>query len=170
MTDYITVGKIATSFGIRGEVKVIPYTDFPERFAQTKRLFLCKKDFFREVEIETVNYSGEYIIVKLMGIDSPEEAAEYRNALLQVPREDLWPLPEGSYYHFQIVGLTVFTVDRLFLGQVVDILETGCNDVYVVRDDKGKEYLLPALKDVVKEIDLEKGLMFVQPLPGLFEE
>ena len=84
--------------------------------------------------------------------------------------EDLWPLPDGSYYHFQIVGLTVFTVDGVPLGEVVDILETGSNDVYVIRDDEGKEHLLPALKDVVKDIDLEKGLMLVQPLPGLLEE
>lgn len=170
MAEYITVGKIATSFGIRGEVKVIPYTDFPERFAQTKRLFLCKKEFCREVELEAVSYSGKFIILKLVGIDSPEKAAEYRNALLKVSHEDLWPLPDGSYYHFQIVGLTVFTVDGVPLGEVVDILETGSNDVYVIRDDEGKEHLLPALKDVVKDIDLEKGLMLVQPLPGLLEE
>jgi 16S rRNA processing protein RimM len=170
MSEYITVGKITTSCGIKGEVKVIPYTDFPERFAHTKRLFICKEGFRCEVELERANCCGKYIIMKLEGIDSPEKAAEYRNALLQIPRDEVWPLPEGSYYHFQIVGLKVFTVDGLFLGQVVDILETGSNDVYVIRDDRKKEHLLPALRDVVRDIDLEKGLMVVQPLPGLFEE
>lgn len=170
MADYITVGKIAAPFGLRGEVKVIPYTDFPERFVQTRRLFLNKDGLFREANIERVTCRERDIILKIKGIDSPEEAAEYRQALLQIPRDEAWPLPEGSYYHFQIIGLSVATADGLVLGRVAEILETGSNDVYVVRDDKKKEYLIPALKDVVRDIDLEKGLMLIQPLPGLLEE
>lgn len=170
MADYITVGEIAAPFGLRGEVKVIPYTDFPERFVQTRRLFLNKDGLFREANIERVTCRERDIILKIKGIDSPEEAAEYRQALLQIPRDEAWRLPEGSYYHFQIIGLSVATADGLVLGRVAEILETGSNDVYVVRDDKKKEYLIPALKDVVRDIDLEKGLMLIQPLPGLLEE
>jgi len=170
MSDYITVGEIAAPFGVRGEVKVIPYTDFPERFEKTRKLFLNKDGLLREVCIDRAILREKDVILKIKGIDTPEEAAEYRRALLQIPRDEVWPLPADSYYRFQIIGLTVTTADGVALGRVADILETGSNDVYVVRDNGKREYLIPALRDVIKDIDLEKGLMVIQPLPGLLEE
>ncbi|AFV11248.1 16S rRNA-processing protein RimM [Thermacetogenium phaeum DSM 12270] len=170
MFDYITVGEITATFGVRGEVKVIPYTDFPERFEKTRKFFLNKDGLLREVWIERAAIREKDVILKIKGIDTPEEAAEYRRALLQIPPDEVWPLPPDSYYRFQIIGLTVTTADGVALGRVADILETGSNDVYVVRDNEKREYLIPALKDVIKDIDLEKGLMVIQPLPGLLEE
>lgn len=170
MSDYITVGEIAAPFGVRGEVKVIPYTDFPERFEKTRKLFLNKDGLLQQVCIDRAILREKDVILKIKGIDTPEEAAEYRRALLQIPRDEVWPLPADSYYRFQIIGLTVTTADGVALGRVADILETGSNDVYVVRDNGKREYLIPALRDVIKDIDLEKGLMVIQPLPGLLEE
>jgi 16S rRNA processing protein RimM len=154
---------------MRGEVKVIPLTDFPERFSRGGVYHLSKQNLFEKVIIQNSRSTGREIIIKFEGIDTPESARRYRGALLQVPRDDLLPLPEGRYYHFQIVGLLAVTEDGAVLGKVADILQTGSNDVYLIKSDQGKELLLPALKDVVREIDLEKGLMVIRPLPGLLE-
>jgi 16S rRNA processing protein RimM len=170
VSEYITVGKIAAPYGVQGAVKVIPLTDFPERFSAKRHYFLVKGSLKLKVDAWLVGRSKRQLIMKIDGIDTPEEAREYRHALLQVPREEVWPLPEGHYYHFQVIGLQVQTEGGALLGTVVDILETGSNDVYVLKDEQGKEFLIPALKEVVKGIHPEKGLMVVRPLPGLLEE
>jgi len=170
MAEYITVGKVTAPFGIRGEVKVVPLTDFPERFSNKGRYYLSKQNLFKAVEIQDVKIRSRDIIIKFAGVDTRETAQEYRNALLQVPREDVLPLPKGHYYHYQIVGLLVETEGGTVLGRVTEVLETGSNDVYLVKDDQGREFLLPALKEVIRDIDLEKGLMLVRPLPGMLED
>jgi 16S rRNA processing protein RimM len=169
VVEYITVAKIAAPFGVRGEVKVIPLTDFPERFSTKRRYFLSKGNLIREVDAQVVALRKREFIMKIDGIDTPEQAGEYRNARLQVPREEAWPLPEGHFYHFQVVGLQVLTEEGTILGTVADIIETGSNDVYLVKDEQGKEILIPALKEVVKDIDLKNGLMLIRSLPGLLE-
>lgn len=168
---YITVGQISKPFGVRGEVKVVPYTDFPERFRTTKRLFVLVNGHMIEKEVEKAKVQEKRIIIKLAGINTPEEASKFRGALLQVPVEEVRELPEGSYYYFQIVGLNVYTLEGKPIGIVEEILNTGSNDVYLVRDQRSKkEVLLPAIKDVIKKIDLEEKSMFVDLLPGLLEE
>jgi 16S rRNA processing protein RimM len=169
VSEYITVGKITAPYGVQGAVKVIPLTDFPERFSAKRHYFLVKEKLKREVDAWVVGRRKRELIIKIDGIDTPEQAREYRNALLQVPREEVWPLPEGHFYHFQLIGLQVKTEEGTVLGTVVDILETGSNDVYVLKDEQGKEFLIPALKEVVKGIHPEEGLMLVRPLPGLLE-
>ncbi len=170
MDEYITVGKVAAPFGVQGKVRLIPLTDYPERFKEDGHYYLAKQNLFMEVEIQGVKIRDGEIIIKLQGIDTPEAAHIYRNALLQVPRRDVMKLPNGHYYHFQIVGLLAVTEESAILGRVIEIIETGSNDVYLVRDEQGREILLPALKEVIREIDLEKGTMLVRPLPGLLEE
>jgi 16S rRNA processing protein RimM len=170
MAEYITVGKVTASFGVRGEVKVIPLTDYPERFKEDGHYYLSKKNLFMEVEIQGVKIRDREIIIKFKGIDSPEAAQIYRNALLEVPRGDVFELPDDHYYYFEIVGLLAVTEEGAILGRVIEIIETGSNDVYLVENEQGREILLPALKEVIREIDLEKGTMLVRPLPGLLEE
>lgn len=170
MAEYITVGKVAAPFGVRGEVKVIPLTDFPDRFYQGGHYYLSKQNIFKEVEIQGVKIKGREIIIKLEGIDTPEDARKYQNALLQVPQDEVWPLPQDHYYHYQIVGLLAITEEGIVLGRVTEVLETGSNDVYLVKDEQGREYLLPALKEVVRQIDLDKNVMLIRPLPGLLED
>jgi 16S rRNA processing protein RimM len=120
-----------------------------------------------EKTVESAFVQRNRIVLKLEGIDTPEQAGQLRGALLQVSRQELWPLQDGAYYHFEIIGLKVVTVDGAALGEVAEILTTGGNDVYAVRDGMGKEHLVPALKSVVKEIDTGAGLMIIEPPPGL---
>ncbi|HHW41438.1 MAG TPA: 16S rRNA processing protein RimM [Syntrophomonadaceae bacterium] len=171
MESYITVGQISKPYGLRGEVRVIPYTDFPDRFLTTKRLFIRQNTLFLEKLVERAYIKDNRIIIKLAGINTPEEAGKFRGALLQVPPEEVRALPEGSYYYFQIVGLPVYTLDGKLIGKVDEILNTGSNDVYLVKDpEKGKEILLPATKEVIKKVDLKERCIVVNLLPGLLEE
>lgn len=165
--EFITIGQIAAPFGCYGQMKVVPYTDFPHRFLKTQKVFLRTGERFLEKVIEQAFVKNNYVILKLCDVNSPEEAREYQGALLQIPSLDVWPLPEGRYYFFQIVGLSVFTLGGRLLGSVAEILTTGGNDVYIVKDKNGKEYLIPAIKEVIKKIDLNDKCMVIKPLPGL---
>jgi len=126
---------------------------------------------FDEIKEFTIEYSKPYgrtVIMKLRGINSPEDAATLRGGQLMVPEEESPPLPDGVYYYYQIIGLKVFTVDGVYIGEVTDIIETGSNDVYVVRDGE-KEYLIPVIRDVIREIDIRKRRIIISPEAGLLE-
>ncbi|KUK32042.1 MAG: Ribosome maturation factor RimM [Thermoanaerobacterales bacterium 50_218] len=172
MEQLITIGEVVTSHGCRGEMKVHPFTDFPRRFLQMKEVFLrLPGGALVKKKVQRARLHRDRVILKLEGIDAPEEVRKIRGALLQVTSEELWPLPEGHYYIFQIVGLSVYTETGDYLGKVSDVLTTGSNDVYVVKRPEGKkDCLVPAIKDVVKKIDLENQVMVIHPLPGLIDE
>ena len=148
----------------------MPLTDFPERFKTMEHVCLSLGNTLLEKTVESAVVLQNRIILKLEGIDSPEQAKKFRGALLQVSRQELWPLQDGVYYHFEIVGLEVVTADGSALGEVTEVLTTGGNDVYVVKDKLGNEYLVPAIRSVVKKIDTGAGLMIIEPLPGLLEK
>jgi 16S rRNA processing protein RimM len=150
---------------LRGELSCELLTDFPERFARTDELLVG--DPPRPFRLERHRLEPQRVVVKLRGIDDREAAEGLRGALLQVPADTATALPEGSFYWHQIVGLRVEDVGGRELGRVAEILATGSNDVYIVRPAEGRELLLPAIKDVVKAIDLEQGVMVVELLPGL---
>lgn len=169
----IAIGEVTAPHGRMGEVRVLPLTDFPDRFSRTKRVFARRTDDTIELEIETAREHRGFVLVKFVGIDSITEAEPLRKALLEIPSTEVTPLPEGRYYLFQIVGLIVTDREGLRLGKVRDILFTGGNDVYVVTPEPGvsrKEILVPAIKDVVDEIDVPNGRMVINLLPGLIEE
>ena len=167
--QYITIGEITAPYGYKGEVRVLPLTDFPERFQATEQVILTIGSLFVKKAVESAIIHQNRIVLKLEGIDSPEQARKLHGALLQVPRQELWPLPEGAFYQFEIIGLKVITVAGSVLGEVTEILTTGGNDVYVVKGGTGEEYLVPALKAIVKEIDTKAGLMIIEPPPGLLD-
>jgi 16S rRNA processing protein RimM len=150
-------------------MRVLPLTDFPERFKATENVYVSLGSTFVKKAVESVSIQKKGIILKLDGIDSPEQARLMRGALLQVPRQELWPLQDGAYYQFEITGLKAVTVDGATLGEVTEVLTPGGNDVYVVKNEAGKEYLVPALRSVIKKIDTGAGLMVVDPPPGLFQ-
>jgi 16S rRNA processing protein RimM len=108
--------------------------------------------------------------MKFQGVDTLEEAASYRNQFISVAADEIYPLPVGSYYHFELIGLRVEDLDRGYLGDIIDILETGANDVYVVKSEDFGEILLPAIKQVILKVDLEHKRMQVRLLPGLVGE
>jgi len=154
----VAVGWIAAPWGVRGDLKVQPLTDFPERFQRGAALWVRG----RRIEVQRSRWSRGFVYLGLSGIDSRSAAEELRGTLLEVPESDLTPLPEGQYYRFQVIGLEVRTPEGRSLGRVAEILSTGSNDVYVVRGGP-RELLVPAIEDVVKEVDIEGGRLVVEP-------
>lgn len=165
----MTVGTIAAPHGVAGEVRVLPATDFPERFRRRRRLYL-DGPAPRWAEVQRARLHGSTIILKLAGLEDRDAAAALRGYRVQVPVEEIPPLPEGRYYHFQLLGLAVQTREGAFLGRLEAVYATGANDVYAVRPPGGgREILIPALRSVVLAVDLEARRMVVVLPPGLLE-
>ena len=153
----IIIGKIGAAHGVRGDMKVYPLTDFPDRFNTIKKAFIDDK----EIDIVSTRYQNNFVVMKVKGVNSREEVARYTNKLLKINRSDVPPLNEGEYYSFDIIGLKVINQDDVVLGEIIEILKTGSNDVYITKTPEGKQLLIPALKKVVTEINIEDGFMKV---------
>ena len=167
MTKYLEIGQIVNTFGIKGMVKIKPFTDDINRFDKLKKVYIKNKDGKKEYQIQEVKYHKNMVLMKLEGIDTPEQADLLRQSYLLVNRDDEEPLEEGVYYIVDLIGLEVYTDEGVLLGNVDDIFNTGSNDIYVVKDGKGKQILLPGIPDVIKDVDLEKGKITVHLIPGL---
>lgn len=167
MEKYLEIGQIVNTFGIKGQVKVNPFTDDINRFDELKEVYVEKKHELKLFQIEKVNYSKNMVILKLKGIETPEQAETLRNSYLKINRKDAKKLPEGTYYIADLIGLDVYTDEVKFLGKVDYIYNAGSSDIYVVKDEQGKEVLLPAIKDVLKQVDLENGKIIVHIIEGL---
>lgn len=168
VVEYITVGKIVATQGHRGEVRVLPLTDFPERFVGMQEITVYHRGERVTYHIERVRFHKGFVVIKFKEVPDMNRALELRGGLLQVTREQLFPLPQDTYYVFEIIGLDVYTREGEWLGKVTDVISTGANDVYEVKKgEKGRPLLIPALKRVVVEISLEKGRMVVELPPGL---
>jgi len=159
---YVAVGRVLAPWSLRGDVKVQPLTDFPERFAAGGHVCAAGVSYV----IERCRWQRGHVFLKLAGIDSVTAAEALRDRLLEVPEDDLRPLGEGEYYHFQILGLEVRTTGGEVLGRVEQIISTGSNDVFVVRGPRG-EVLIPAVDDVVKSVDPAAGRIEVEVVEGL---
>lgn len=153
----VTIGKVGAAHGIHGEMRIIPLTDFVERFAQMKEVMIGDE----LLHIENCKYHKQYVLMKFREYPSRETARCLTGRLLTIDRCETVPLKEGEYYTFDIVGLTVYDMDGRELGHVENVLRTGSNDVYQTRRVDGGELLIPALKAVVKEIDVSGGRMLV---------
>ncbi len=162
---YLAVGQLRRPHGVRGEMLMTVLTDFPERLKPKKRLFVG--DQHEPLLIRSLRHHAEGMLISFQGLDTPEDVGRFRNQYVFVDAADLPPLPEGEYYHHQLIGLQVFSEDEAHLGVLTEIIETGANDVYVVTDDAGGEILLPAISEVVLDVDVERGRMRVHLLPGL---
>ncbi|GAB6935800.1 ribosome maturation factor RimM [Calditerricola yamamurae] len=167
------VGKLVNTHGIRGEVRVISITDFPEqRYRKGSRLWLSHPDFPQPIElvVESHRRHKQFDLLKFEGYDSINDVEKFKGGMLQVAEEDLEPLPEGEYYYHEIIGCTVVTEEGEELGTVKEILSPGANDVWVVaRKGGGKDILIPYIDDVVKDVDVAKRRVTVHLLPGLVE-
>lgn len=162
--EYLEAGKIVNTHGIKGEVKIMPYTDFPELLCEFDRLFLDKKEIF----IERSRAAKNMVIAKIEGINTPEQAEKLRNKILYMHRDDL-ELDDDTYFIQDLIGIEVKDVDTGFVyGKITDVMQTSANDVYVIHGND-KEYLVPAITDVVISTDIENNLMTIRPLEGLFE-
>jgi 16S rRNA processing protein RimM len=167
MEERISIGKILAPHGVKGEVKVMPLTDFPKRFTKMKSVWVDTHASF--LDMESVRFQNEIILIKFAGINTRDAGEALKGSLLQVSREEVVPLPPGHYYHFQIVGLTVVNQQGEKIGCIKEILETGAHDIYVVKREESNDLLVPALKQIVREIDLPAGRMVVDLPPGLDE-
>jgi 16S rRNA processing protein RimM len=161
---FLIIGRILKPWGYRGEIKIEILTDFPERFASLHTVFVG--DDAKPFLVDRARLHGKAALLKLKDVDTPEFAAKLRNQLVQVAIEDAVELPAGKVLLYKLIGLNVRTVDDVALGKITEVLDTGANDVYVVNDGK-REVLLPAIPDVVKEINFERGEMIVKLLDGL---
>lgn len=160
--ERLTIGRIVSPHGIRGEFRMYIYTHFPERIPDLTTIYLGDEE--KPHRIRRVRLQGNLAIMRVEGVNSREEAEELRQELVRIDFDDATPLEEDEHYHFEILGLQAYDESGSLLGTVVEIIETGANDVYVIRNDEGKDTLIPALKDVVPEIDVEAGRMTVRPL------
>lgn len=167
MQEYFEVGQIVNTFGIKGQLKVKPFTDDMERFEELKTVYICKKNEMKKVEIEDVKYNKQCVLLKVKGIEDLTQAEKYKGLFLKIDRKDAKKLPKDTYFIADILGLEVYTDEGELLGKVDDIFPTGANDVYVVKDELGKQILLPSIPEVLKEIDLEKGKVIVHLIEGL---
>ena len=162
--DWIAVGRIIGAFGVRGQVKVVPTGRSPDRFRRLKRFYVGETH--DRYEIEQCQVRRTDALLKLKGIDTREAAVAQRYAYVYVPESEAIELPPGEYFVHQIVGLQVHTTGGEHLGTVEEVLSTGANDVYVVPGPRG-EVLIPALKTVIRTIDLASGQLIVELPPGL---
>ena len=160
--EFITVGEIISPWGVRGELKVEPTTEFPERFAAHSKLYVNR----HSVIVDNCTWHKGKAIIKLSNIDSVEDARKLSGQSLEIHQSQLKPLPEGQYYHFQLIGLEIRTTQGEVVGNIVEILTSESNDSYVVHGARG-EILIPAIEDVIKSIDLDKGCVIIEPIDGL---
>ena len=165
MEQMFTIGKIVNTHGVKGEVRVLPSTDDVKRFGKLKEVKVENRTM-TTYEIETVRYHKNFVLLKFKGIDTMNEAELLKNSLLKIDRKDALPLKKDEYYQCDLYGLRVVTDTGRDLGKLTDILMTGSNAVYVVRNEE-KEILIPAIKQCILKVDLEAGEMLVHLLEGL---
>ena len=168
MEDLFRVGVIANTHGIKGEVKVFPTTDDPQRYRSLKEVLLDTGKEKLPLKIQSVRFFKNLVIVKFKGIDNINDIEKYKGMDLLVTRENAVPLAEDEYYIADIIGAEVCTEDGAFFGTLKDVMETGANLVYVV-EHEGKEVLLPVIADCVKEISPEEKRVVVHIMKGLLD-
>lgn len=167
MEEYFGIGQIVNTSGLKGILKIKPFTDDIKKFSNLKTIYIKTKSGLTEFKIEQVRYVKNMVMLKLAGIDTVEEAEKYRNLYIKILRDQEEELEEGSYYVVDILGCKVNTDANQELGKIVDVFQTGSNDVYVVKDEQGKQILLPAIKQVIKNVDIKNKIITVHLLEGL---
>ncbi len=162
---YLVVGFLRRAHGLQGEMIMDLHTDFPERFRSGRKLFVGEE--YKVMTVESVRSHAKGMLIKFKGIETPEDTAQFRNQWVYVKASEIPALPEGQIYQHELFGFKVVDENENPLGELVEIIETGANDVYVVRDESGKEILLPAIPSVILDLDPIRRLMRVHLLEGL---
>ena len=167
MEEYLEIGQIVNTNGLKGTLKVKPLTDDITRFEELETIYIEKAKELIEFKIQEVKYSKNMVLLKLEGIESIDEAEKYKNFYIKINRKDAVELEEDSYFIVDIIGCEVYTDNEELLGKVIDVFQTGSNDVYTVKNSEGKEILLPAIEEVVKDINIDNKKIIVHLLDGL---
>ena len=161
----IEIGKIVNTHGLRGHIKVEPWCDGIETYEYLNRVFINNFEY----EIESVKLQKNLFLLKYTNLNSIEDAEKLKNKIIYANEEEMPPLPEGVFYIKDIIGLSVYDGDK-FVGEIVDWIETGANNVYIIKRPDGKDVLIPAIDSVIKEINIENKKMSVNMLEGLMED
>lgn len=167
MEDLLQVGVITTTHGVRGEVKVFPTTDDPARYLDLKKVIMDTGKEKREITITSVRFFKNLVIVKFEGINDMTEAEKYKKATLWINREDAVELGENEYFIADLIGLRAVSDEGEELGLIADVLQTGANDVYIIQKEGKSDLLVPAIKECVKDVNLDTGIITLHLLPGL---
>jgi 16S rRNA processing protein RimM len=165
--EYVSIGIITRAHGVKGEVVVNAFSDEIEQFAKLKSISIRdQKGERNSFNIERARITTNRIIIKLENIDDRDAALALKGLYLDKHSSECEPLPENEYYIFDLIGLKVKTADDVWVGEIIDVLTLPANDVYVIQDSLN-EYLIPAIKDVIKKVDLEHGYILIEPMDGL---
>lgn len=160
--EYITIGTIVSPWGLQGHLKVNVETDFPQRFSSSSQVYLNRQS----AVIDEVTWHKGKVIIKLQGVDTEEEADKLVGRVFEVHRSQLFNLDDGEYFHFQLIDLKVVTTGGDEIGHIIEILNLASADVYVIKGESD-EILIPATDEIIKSIDLDKGIMVIEPMNGL---
>lgn len=166
----LEIGKIVNTHGLRGEVKIVPWTDNPDVFEDLTVIYIKNKSEYKPLNIESVRYQKNNLIVKFKEYSDINDILQYKNAVLYAERDDLGELPEGVYYIVDLIGLEVFTESGEKIGIIADVFNTGASDIYDVKRDGKRNLLLPVIDEVVKNVDIEGGKVIVNVMEGLDDE
>ncbi len=169
MESYLRVGVIASTHGLKGEVKVFPTTDNPERFRDLKQVILDTGDEYKSLHVAGVKFFKNQVILKFREFQDINEIEQYKGKDLLVTRDQAVPLEENENFITDLIDMEVYTDEDKRLGILRDVLQTGANDVYVVETEEGKEVLLPAIPSCILKVDVERARMTVHILEGLLE-
>ena len=169
MEQRFRIGEIANTHGIRGEVKVYPTTDDVARFKKLKKCILEAKQGEMLLHVESCNFFEQFAILKFKEFNNINEVEQYKHCSLYVEREDAVKCEEDEYYIADLVGCTVYNEDDSELGDLIDVIQTGANDVYVVRMESGKELMIPAIKECILSVSITERRVKVHLLKGLLD-
>ena len=165
--SFFEIGQIVNTFGIKGFVKINPFTDDLERFEELKSVFVVKNKELIEMQIEEVKYHKHLVLVKFKGIEDINMAEKYKGCYIKIKRENARKLPEDTYFIADLIGIKVYDENGNLLGKVDDIYNNKSTDIYVIKDDLGKQILLPSTKEVIKQIDVDNDKIVVHLIDGL---
>lgn len=167
MENYFIIGDIVNTQGIKGEMRVIPCVDEVTRFELLDKVYIDLKGKITEYQVQSVRYHKQFVLLKLKGIDDMTSAERLKGSIVKITEDMAIPCEEGEYYVRDLYDMTVFTDEGENLGIITDVLFTGANDVYVITPENGKDILIPAIKQVVLDVDVENKKMTVKLLEGL---
>ncbi len=170
--NFLSVGKVANTHGVRGELKIFPFTDFPEvRFAKGKELLFISPEDGTQLKVKIVSSREQktVFVVKLEGFDNINQVEKYKGWDVKVPKEEAVEAEDNAYYFHEIIGCTVMTNEGEELGAITDILTPGANDVWVVKRKGGKELLIPFIEDIVKEVNIAEKTVKIEVMEGLLD-
>lgn len=169
MLEYLIIGQLINTHGVKGELKATALTDDPQRFKKLKWVYIDRNGNLEKHNIDNIKFFKQFVILKFKDIDTIEEAEKLKGLYLKIDRANAVKLPKDSFFISDIIGLQVYDENNTQLGVLKDVIQTGSNDVYVVSDQENKEILIPALKSVVREVSIDKGRISVILPKGLLD-